>query len=183
MDEAHENWNRLVAWLSRVRARSLPPNMTHAWRVHRYADSVCNGGLGNFLSTARDRSFTNEELLQSLDLVGGAKHQETLEKAMEYRKSSSRRARVPKSAQIAKFMAYDLILKGASRGEARKFLDAHVQTCSPEQLESAISAATAEVEIDNGWHRLDQQFFIVEAELRSCIASFSDVHVNEWRNG
>ena len=178
-----DRWNELILWFGRVRARDLPPNMVHAWRVNRYADSVCNGGLANFLSTARDRRFSNEDLLVSLTEVCETDQIEMLRSAIDYRKRSVRKIRTPKPALIPKLIAYDMLFKGASREETRMYLTVQVPDCLPVHLEAALDAALAEVENDQGWEKLDNSFFALEPKLRTCLARFSEVHCGEWRNG
>ena len=171
-----------MGWFLRVRVQDLPPNMSHAWRVNRYADTVCNGGLANFLSTSRGRGFSNEELLVSLNRVAGLEHAQALADAIDYKRNFTPRLRTPKASQMSRWIAFDLFTKGASHEEATNYLIEHVPDCLEKDRQIGLRLAAAEVEIGHGWEKLNKLFYSKEPDLRECVAEFAEKHMVEWRD-
>src|SRR5829696_10491131 len=179
MDELPDWWNDLIGWFLTAGRRSLPRNMIHAWRVNRYADSVCNGGLAQFLSRKHSR-ISHDELKTSIEEVCEPSHRQTLDEALLFLKSKPR-TRLTRAAQLARVIAYDGLFR---EWPVERVLASIAEICSdcPKHLYPAvIKAASKELDTLSGWEALDRRFYAEETRMRLCIAQFAQRHLSEWQ--
>ncbi len=181
MNELPAWWNDLVAWFFIARRRAIPPNMLHAWRINGYADSVCNGGLADYLRRGSRRAFSNADLLQSLTVVGSPVHVTTLERALAFLRDASPRRRLPEAAQMARGIAYDCLCKGLNREQTVELLIELTPECPESLYDKVLDAAARELAFDSQWEALNAQFFAEEPALRLCIAAHAERYMSEWR--
>lgn len=179
MKQLPDWWNELSDWLLKANPRTLPPNMGHVWRVNRYADKVCNGGLCDFLrSTPRSARVL---LAESVAAVGRSEHVATLGEALAFVGDGARGPRIPREAWAARMIAYDSLQRGWSREQTTETMGSIAPECPRKHYEAVLTSASLEVAQSIRWDSLDRQFFHEEPGLRLCIALFAERNMNEWR--
>ncbi len=171
-------WNELIEWFRATRSNRLPPNMAHAWRVNRYADRVCNGGLADFLSTNRREIPL---FVESLGVVASAPHAQILSDAIAFRSESRVKHRLPKTASVPKGVAYDCLFREWSDQKTQELLAELFPDCPSTLYPAILKAASDEVAALAGWERLNVRFYDHEHLLRLDISDYSQRHFNEWK--
>lgn len=177
MTDLPEWWNDLMSWFLATRSKRLPTNMGHAWRVNRYADSVCNGGLADYLaSNAKELP----QLRISLLALNMPEQVKLLDAAIDFRAKSRSKRRLPKVAFVPRGVAYDCLFRGWSSEKTQSLLAEMFPECPPQLYPAILEVAAGEVAALAGWERLDRQFWDGERQLRLGIAQFAEQHLTEW---
>ena len=174
-----EWWDDLLTWFLDVDDRRVPTNMAHAWRVNRYADEACTGGLCDFLSND-DRGFSHTDLRSSMRIIGAEAHSEFLEEAIAFLAETQRHHQLPVVAQMARSVAYDGLFRGLPPTQVRQHLVEITPDCPSELHDAVLAAAAYAVECDKHWGTLDEKFFTQEPEIRIRIAMHAEKHFSEW---
>jgi hypothetical protein len=180
MDALPEYWNELVNWLHSAKFAKVSKNMRVAWHVNSYADSVCNGGLCDFVEQKKAKAPLTE-LLNCLTLVGESEDGAILEAALAFSQTKGRRLPVPKSAFIARGIAYDLLMRGRSKVEICSLIAEIQPKVERSQYDRIMASASKELQDLQTWERLNARFYDREPTLRICIAKYAIEHQAEWR--